>query len=158
MLHGPNGTAKSTFVECLVAGMEDYSQRDEGALYSFNWIFSELADRESLGFHHKPKHRADGSLAYLEPEQISFKLGCELKDSPLLLIPKPERKAVLTKAFAAAGLEARIPWSLLEGDLCPKCMEIYRALSNAYQGDWSRIVQHVQRRLVHQLRPGVLPG
>lgn len=144
MLHGPNGTAKSTFIECLVAGMEDYSQTDAGALYTFNWIFSELADRESLGFHHKPKHRDDGSLAYLAPEQISFKLSCELKDSPLLLIPRQERESVLRQAFEQAGIRARIPVSLAEGDLCPKCMEIYRALSNAYQGDWRRIVEHVQ--------------
>jgi predicted Ser/Thr protein kinase len=144
LLHGPNGTAKSTFVECVVAGLEDYSQQDEGVLYRFNWIFSERADRESLGFHHKPLRRADGSLAYLEPDQISFKLGCELKDHPLLLIPREERREILGRALEDAGLEPRVPRWLEKGDLCPKCMAIYSALGNAYQGNWKRILEHVQ--------------
>ena len=39
LLHGPNGSAKSTFVACLQRAMEHYSALEEGALYRFNWIF-----------------------------------------------------------------------------------------------------------------------
>jgi len=49
MLHGPNGSAKSTFVACLQRGMEHYSSLDEGALYRFNWIFP--AQRSTRGAH-----------------------------------------------------------------------------------------------------------
>ena len=38
LLHGPNGSAKSTFVSCMVRALEYYSTLDEGALYRFNWI------------------------------------------------------------------------------------------------------------------------
>src|SRR5215471_18604719 len=38
LLHGPNGSAKSTFVSCLVRALEHYSTLDEGALYRFHWI------------------------------------------------------------------------------------------------------------------------
>lgn len=144
MIHGPNGTAKSTFVECLMTGLEDYSHRPEGVLYAFNWIFSEAADRAALGFHERPRGRPDGSLAYLEPEEITFKLGCDLKDHPLLLLPLDDRRKMLELAFAKAGKPMVVPDALLRGDLCTKCKEIQRALNNAYQGDLRRMLQHVQ--------------
>ncbi len=144
MLHGPNGTAKSTFVECLLAGLEDYSTRPEGALYRFNWIFSDAADRAALGFHERAPGRDDGSLAYLEPEEITFKLGSELKDHPLLLLPQAERVGLVEEAFAAAGLPCRLSDYLRRGDLCPKSKEIVRALSTAYKGDLRRVLTHVQ--------------
>lgn len=143
MIHGPNGTAKSTFVECVVAGLEDYSLRPEGALYRFNWVFSDNWERTSLGFLEKPA-RQDESLAYAPPEEVTFRLGDELKDHPLLLIPKEDRLGLLERVFAAAAQPFRLPQTLIHGDLCAKNKEIYRALSNAYQGDWERVVQHVQ--------------
>lgn len=144
MIHGPNGTAKSTFVECLIAGMEDYSLRPEGAIYRFNWVFSDNWERTSIGFLEKPERESE-SLAYLAPEEVSFRLGDELKDHPLLLIPKEDRVEVLERVFKDAGLPPeRLPNVLLHGDLCAKNKETFRALSNAYQGDWERVVQHVQ--------------
>lgn len=144
MIHGPNGTAKSTFVECIMTGLEDYSHKPEGVLYNFNWIFSEAADRAALGFHERPTGRSDGSLAYLEPEEITFKLGCDLKDHPLLLLPPEDRLRALEQAFARSGKPMVVPDGLLRGDLCAKCKEIQRALGNAYQGDLRRVLQHVQ--------------
>ena len=43
LLHGPNGSAKSSIVSCLTRGLEEYSSRAEGAVYRFHWIFP--ADR-----------------------------------------------------------------------------------------------------------------
>ena len=39
LLHGPNGSAKSTIVACMMRALENYSLQDEGALYRFNWVF-----------------------------------------------------------------------------------------------------------------------
>ncbi|HTO96743.1 MAG TPA: serine protein kinase PrkA, partial [Myxococcales bacterium] len=39
LLHGPNGSAKSSIVGALQRALEDYSRKDEGAVYRFNWIF-----------------------------------------------------------------------------------------------------------------------
>ncbi len=51
LLHGPNGSAKSTFVACLQRAMEHYSTLDEGALYRFNWIFpSQKLTKGGIGF------------------------------------------------------------------------------------------------------------
>src|SRR5690606_28712778 len=37
LLHGPVGSAKSTIVRLLKKGLEHYSRRPEGALYTFSW-------------------------------------------------------------------------------------------------------------------------
>src|SRR3954447_513414 len=51
LMHGPNGSAKSTFVACLQRAMEHYSSLDEGALYKFNWIFpSQKLTKGGIGF------------------------------------------------------------------------------------------------------------
>ena len=75
---------------------------------------------------------------------MTFKLGDELKDHPLLLVPKSDRVELLESLFREAGQTIRLPAFLMHGDLSAKNKEIYRALSNAYKGDWKKIVQHVQ--------------
>ena len=144
MLHGPNGTAKSTFVECLTAGMEHYSRLPEGVLYTFNWVFSDRPEGASFGFLEKEDRRGGSSLAYLEPDQISFKLGSDLKDPPLLLVPVEDRGALLRDAFARAKQSFRLPDVMAHGDLSPKNKSIFDALANAYKGDLPRVYNHIQ--------------
>ncbi|MEZ0227787.1 MAG: serine protein kinase PrkA [Planctomycetota bacterium] len=144
MLHGPNGSAKSTFMSVLMGGLEYYSRQPEGALYKFNWIFSDNAERDVFGFHKTKSPRPDGSLAYLDPDEITFKLTCEMRDDPLLVIPRDERLRILEEAFVRKGIEPRIPDAIARGELCQKCQEIYISLENAYKGDWQKIVQHIQ--------------
>jgi serine protein kinase len=145
MIHGPNGTAKSTFVDCIMAALEDYSRRPEGIVYSFNWIFSDNADRTGLGFKEREGQLTeDGSLAYLDADAITFTIGSDLKDHPLLLLPRKERVELLKDAFERAGAPMRLPDMLGRGDLCPKSTEIARALSLAYKGDLARVLSHIQ--------------
>src|ERR1041384_8101625 len=40
LMHGPNGSAKSTVAACLMRALEHYSSEPEGALYRFHWVFS----------------------------------------------------------------------------------------------------------------------
>jgi hypothetical protein len=63
LLHGPNGSAKSTIVACMMRGLEHYSKLDEGAVYRFNWVFpSSKTLRGSLGFgQQKEQESAVGS-------------------------------------------------------------------------------------------------
>src|SRR2546422_879006 len=39
LLHGPNGSAKSSIVNALKRAMEVYSRESAGALYQTNWVF-----------------------------------------------------------------------------------------------------------------------
>ncbi|MHC4831200.1 MAG: PrkA family serine protein kinase, partial [Planctomycetota bacterium] len=144
MLHGPNGSAKSSTVECLVTAMEAFSHEETGALYTFNWIFSEAIDRDRLGFAEGGSRRSD-TYAYLPPDEVSSRIPCELHENPLLLIPVPERSKLLREAYRAAGLDPEsVPPLYLEGDLSRKSREIYDTLMTSYQGDWTRVMRHVQ--------------
>src|SRR5258708_759899 len=51
LLHGPNGSAKSTIAACIMAALEHYSTLDGGAVYRFHWVFpSQKTLPGSLGF------------------------------------------------------------------------------------------------------------
>ena len=90
LLHGPNGSAKSTFVTCLGRALEHYSTLDEGALYRFNWIFPSqklLEGRHRLRRRGARGEAGTGSFAYLDEDLIDAKIVDELRDHPLLLLP-----------------------------------------------------------------------
>lgn len=142
LLHGPNGSAKSTIAEIVARGIENYSTLDQGALYRFNWIFpSQRSSKSGIGFGGKKttldRHE---SYAHLEEDEVDARLPCELRDHPLLLVPKAQRKAFI------AGLDPEFQPSdyLLRGELCQKCKLIYESLLAASEGDYLRVLSHVQ--------------
>jgi serine protein kinase len=55
LLHGPVGSSKSTVARLLKRGLEIYSRRDEGALYTFAWQGPEGAG-EDCPMHEEPLH------------------------------------------------------------------------------------------------------
>jgi predicted Ser/Thr protein kinase len=149
LLHGPNGSAKSTFVSCLQRAMEHYSSLDEGALYRFNWIFpSQRSGKGGIGFGGglPPESRAAGeSYAYLEDDLVEAKIVDELRDHPILLLPRAERRAWIEgklKDQITAGLRPAL--ALLDGDLSHRNRQIFDALLVSYQGDLAKVLRHVQ--------------
>ncbi|MFK8001506.1 MAG: serine protein kinase PrkA [Polyangiales bacterium] len=140
LLHGPNGSAKSTFAACLAAGLEHYSSVPEGAVYRFSWVFPRGENGGGIGFSSE-RAAIDGiaSFAHLPEERIDAKLSSELREHPLLLIPQSERQALLTKL----GMDSP-PDILWSGDLSHKNRQIFDALLVAYRGDLSRVLSHVQ--------------
>jgi serine protein kinase len=147
LLHGPNGSAKSTVVACIQRAMEHYSQLDEGALYRFNWIFpTQLASKGGIGFGGSRDGVPDGdSFAYLEDDLIDAKISDELRDHPLLLLARDKRRELITscleKEMAAGFRPAR---HLFDGDLSHRNRQIFEALLAAYHGDLARVLRHVQ--------------
>jgi serine protein kinase len=159
LLHGPNGSAKSSLIDAIQSAMEAYSHKPEGALYRFSWIFpSEKLTRGggSIGFADKvpgqPPTTEVDSYAHLEGDAIDARLGCEVKDHPLFLIPKAERRRLFEKHLGAGALRAEgagngefsLSEYALNGDLCHKCRQIFGALLGAYQGDYLKVLRHVQ--------------
>ncbi len=115
LLHGPVGSAKSTIVRLMKKGLEHYSRTPEGALYTFSWDERPLGGE---GWIESPMH-----------------------EEPLLLIPTELRSEV----------EARLnedntgPYPIrITGDLCPVSRFMYRELLKKYEGDWSKMIQHVR--------------
>ena len=147
LLHGPNGSSKSTIASCLMAALEDYSVADEGALYRFNWVFpSQKSVRGSLGFAQREGGgEAVDSYAHLTDEAIDAKLLVEVRDHPLFLIPLADRQRLLEDGYRRAGATTEPPneW-ILRGQLSHKSQQIFEALLSSYDGSYKEVLKHVQ--------------
>jgi serine protein kinase len=152
LLHGPNGSAKSSIVSALVRGMEAYSRTREGALYKYHWVFPSERKLKGGGLGFGP--RADSgelaSFAHLDGEALDARLSCPMKDHPLLLIPKEERRRLLEEHCRPSAREGAresdfvLSDYLLDGEPCHTCRQVNDALLAAYQGDWLKVLRHVQ--------------
>ncbi|HEV7559577.1 MAG TPA: hypothetical protein VGO00_29075 [Kofleriaceae bacterium] len=164
LLHGPNGSAKSTFIRCLGRGLEHYSSLEEGALYRFSWIFpAQKGTRGGIGFGgNEPALLTADSFAYLPDDQIDAKLTDELRDHPLLLIPIEERTKLVEKLVgtgAEPGHRDRFNISdyIRQGTLSPRNKAIYDALLASYHGDYIQVLRHVRIErfeISHRYRAG----
>lgn len=145
LLHGPNGSAKSSIVEALKRGLELYSQTPNGAQYTFNWIFpNEKLVKGSIGFGgEKGSSGGLASYAHLEAEDVEVRIGNSLREHPLLLIPLKERKRLFSEALSTRP-DVIVPSVLLEGQLSHKSKKVFDALLAAYGGDYLKVLRHVQ--------------
>jgi serine protein kinase len=122
LLHGPVGSAKSTIARLLKEGLEDYSKTEAGALYSFKWTNpNPPAGQENL---------LGGELSW----------KCPIHEEPLKLIPEDLRPKFLAEINKGKKVDFRVT---IKGDLCPSCRYIYNQLMNRYNGDWTKVVEHV---------------
>ncbi len=168
LLHGPNGSAKSTFVQTIMRALEAYSATEEGALYRFNWVFpnEKIASGSSIGFGGFSASVAEStnldSFAFLDEEEIDAKIPSDLNDHPLLLIPVDQRKTLLRERLPSAvfpGTKAAqeafqtdeddedffvVSDYISRGDLSHTSRQIFDALMTAYRGDLTKILKHVQ--------------
>jgi serine protein kinase len=121
LLHGPVGSSKSTIVRLLKRGLEDYSRRPEGMLFTFQW------DLTNVGM-----------------EERTF--ACPMHEEPLHLIPMTIRPQVVGELLK--GQQTTYPLRI-DGDLCPACRHTFRILMEEYAGDWMKVMGHVKvKRLI----------
>lgn len=146
LLHGPNGSAKSTVARCAMLALEHYSKLDEGALYRFHWVFpSERTTRGAIGFGNKPAANGkDDSYAYLPEESIDARLFDEVRDHPLLLLPLEDRRALLLEYGRRRDPSFRVNHWLWNGTLCHKNRTVFDALMASTGGDLREVLRHVQ--------------
>ena len=157
LLHGPNGSSKSTTVQAIMHAMTDYSIYPEGALYRFNWVFPEKSiEAGRIGFDEDSDDES-GSYAFLREKAIRCVIRCELKDSPLFLIPRRERKDLIEEALErhpelTTKDHFNYGWAI-HGDLSQKNKWIYEAILSTHQGDWLEVMRHIQvERFFHSRR------
>lgn len=142
LLHGPNGSAKSSLISCIMRGLEDYSHAPEGAMYTFNWVFpSGKLERSNIGFGGQRKLDNLDTYAHLPERDVDARLRVETRDHPLLLLPRAARLRLMADLLPD-GVQP--PKSLTEGELGAKARQIYEALLRAYQGDLGEVLKHVQ--------------
>ncbi|MBD3333923.1 MAG: serine protein kinase, partial [Candidatus Eisenbacteria bacterium] len=113
LLHGPVGSAKSTIVRLLKRGLEEYSKHPEGRLYSFGW-------------------RMDLNNDQLEK--------CPMHEEPLHLIPVEIRSRIIQDLNEKLESDFKV---YVEGDLCPHCRRNFDDLLQRYEGDWTKVLDHV---------------
>jgi predicted Ser/Thr protein kinase len=153
LLHGPNGSSKSSIVSALMRAMEAYSRLPQGALYRFHWVFpseKRIRGGGTVGFGGGAAPGELASFAQLEGEALDARLTCPLRDHPLLLLPKPERRKLLEEACrpAARGGAGDGDFVLsdyvADGEPCQFCQQVYSAMLAASRGDYLKVLRHVQ--------------
>jgi len=148
LLHGPNGSAKSTLVHCIGRALQHYSNQDDGALYRFNWIFpTEKVSKSGIGFSGSAYDDAlqGETFAYLPDDMIDAKLNDELRDHPMFLLPQPERLAMMREMLGRHEVGEFVLSDYLQyGRLSHKNRAIYEALLASYRGDYVKVLRHVQ--------------
>jgi predicted Ser/Thr protein kinase len=156
LLHGPNGSAKSSIVAALVRAMEAYSDLPEGALYRYHWVFPSerrVKGGGTVGFGGAVPPGEPVSYAHLEGEMLDARLACPLKDHPLLLVPRAERRRLLEEQCrpSAGGGEEDFVLSeaIAEGEPCAFCQQIASALLVVAGGDYLKVLRHVQVERFH---------
>jgi serine protein kinase len=145
LLHGPNGSAKSTFAQCLMRALEHYSKTDEGALYRFSWVFPRGTDGKTIGFGSRDDGPRPGeTYAHLPEGRVDVKMRSPIREHPLLLIPLHERQALVERGYADHGMSDAAPHWIARGHLGQKNRQVFEALLTAYKGDLARVLAHVQ--------------
>jgi len=144
LMHGPNGSSKTTIADLLFKGLEAYSEKPEGAIYRFSWVFPKHeGDRAGLGFGGKREETETlDSYADLDPDDIASTVVSDMKTNPIYLVPREQRRSFLR---GICGGEPDFPhMHILGGDLGTKSRLIYEALMAAHHGDWRRVMRHIR--------------
>lgn len=147
LLVGPNGSAKSSILRKIMMAAEAYSETDEGALYTFSWIFPiDTYIKGTLGLGTKVQEKNTSSYAALEDKDISAILPSELKDHPLLLIPKVTRQKLIEDALKKNPdhLETIKLSYLYNGDVSKRNRDIFDALLKNYKGSYQEVYKHIR--------------
>jgi predicted Ser/Thr protein kinase len=144
LLHGPNGSAKTTFCELVFRALEAYSATPEGALHRFAWVFpTREAQGRRMGFAGERGSPREQSYASLEQDEIAAKIACEMKDPPIFLLPPALRRELLPQLAGAPEAGTTHRW-LFEGELCAKCRKIFDGLYKLHRGNLGDVLRHVQ--------------
>jgi serine protein kinase len=147
LLVGPNGSSKSSIVKKLMLGAQKYSETEDGALYTFSWIFPiNTVVKGTLGLTGSSESRNLDTFANLDDKDISAILTSELKDHPLLLVPLEHRRKIIDEHLADSPevLEDVRKTYLYRGDLSKRNKMIYDALLKNYKGNHNEVLKHIR--------------
>lgn len=147
LLHGPNGSAKSTLLESLQRALEVYSRTERGAQYQFAWVFPNKREvAGGIGFSNTGGLRdalGEETFARLGADSIDARIADEGKDHPLFLVPVPQRRRLL-EDICSNFADFVISDVVLYGELSQRNRKIFDALLTGYQGDLRKVLAHVQ--------------
>ncbi len=135
LLHGPVGSSKSTIARLLKKGLEHYSRTPEGSLYSFSWLLDSNCE---VSAGESPQEAAK-THAFPSP----------MHEDPLILVPRGAREELvgrLNERYKPRFHSGRLR---IYGEPDPFSRRVLEDLMRFYEGDWSRVMEHVKvRRIV----------
>ncbi len=136
LLHGPVGSSKSTIARLFKKGLEAYSRTPEGALYSFSWMLDERCEVSPMDGN---PHEARRDHAFPSP----------MHEDPIVLVPKEARADLIERFNQGYKPEHHGGRLRIYGEPDPFSRKIYGDLMAFYDGDWKKVIDHVQvRRIV----------
>ncbi len=147
LLHGPVGSAKSTIVRLLKKGLESYSRTLDGAVFCFTWV-GEGAATPAL-----PEELVVSAEAAVRIQEEG--MPCPMHEEPLHLVPANFRQVYLDHINKNVDDDRRVD---VEGDLCPACRFMFNHYMDRYDGDWTKVIDHIRVRrllLTEQDRVGI---
>ncbi len=145
---GPHGCGKSTFLDNLLAKLEQYANSEEGCTYEALWrldrkVLGSFSEQESGQFLNQLSGLLD-EFEFKQTDLIEAKkrmqnfddyieVPCPSHDSPLLMIPKEYRREFIDDLFKndqtkwKLFTEKQYDW-LFNDPPCTICNSIYQAL------------------------------
>ena len=154
VLHGPNGSSKSSIIRALKEGLEEYSRADDGMMFQFSWIFpNESFEKVGLGISNTGRVEpptSSESFAKIDQSRIAAIVRSELHENPLLLIPQEDRLEIFDGWWKAAKTPQEkeklelLRTSFLKSELSHKNTLIFEALLSEYKGDLKKVLRHVR--------------
>lgn len=140
IVHGPNATGKSRVFETLFQMLEEYSKTDEGALYTYEWVFGDVGTE--MGFRADPGGKRKGER--IERDSVAVAIPAGKNANPVFILGKEHRVELLNELER----QGKIPKDFNKDYIIANGMNdlssrIYDALYKYYEGDISSVLTHV---------------
>ncbi len=151
VLHGPNATGKTLILETLFNALENYSKNDEGALYTFNWVFkdanndgSDFAFDSMFPVYSGPNALAPSDNPGIKPNEVGVTIPANLNTNPIFLLNKETRLKLVNALESQGKLQPGFNKDhIIAGSLDSSSQKIFDALWKHYDGNLNKILSHV---------------
>ncbi len=133
LLHGPVGSSKSTICKILKRGLEQYSQTDDGAWYTYKWVNLPTEGENFI---------------YTQSTD-----NCPMHQDPVKLMPFEMRSKVIEELNAILKEQTKgkedsshgVYDLVSEGDVNPRCRLFMKLLLKQHKGNWEEVVnKHIR--------------
>lgn len=147
---GPHGSGKSIIAKSLMSGLENFSRQDEGALWTYSFVFPDGQKVKA-----QPRDEADiwmqdvaDGKKLMEPDKIAAQLMANLNLNPIFLLPPAQRVAFLQDLKKDGKIEPDFNIDYyLKANLEGNAQRVLNQLHHLYSEDpkqFQKIMEHVQ--------------